>query len=192
MTKVNIKGIKLNANHGVLESEKLTPQEFLIDITYFYDGDKASSCDDICAAVDYAAVGKLAYDICAGNSFALLEKLSRTISRAIADRFPAISMVEVCVHKPNAPMGLPFGDVTVTSVTERKQVILSLGSSLGDKKATLDGAIACLSETDGLEVKRVSDYIVTPPYGGAAEEEFLNCALIASFPRGSFWKVFIL
>lgn len=179
MATVSIKGIKLSASHGVLDSEKITPQEFLIDITYCYDSSDAAEKDDISLAVDYAEVCRTAYAICAENSFCLLEKLSREIALAICEKFPLITKAEVCIHKPHAPVGLPFGDICVTAQVEREEVILSLGSSLGDREKTLLGAIDRLNGVRGLSVKKVSDFFANPPYGGVAEREFVNCALSA-------------
>ncbi|MDE6075200.1 MAG: 2-amino-4-hydroxy-6-hydroxymethyldihydropteridine diphosphokinase, partial [Clostridia bacterium] len=72
----------------------------------------------------------------------------------------------------------PFSDISVTARVERNKVVLSLGSSEGDKKAALDGAIKELSALKGVKVLKVSDYIQTQPYGGAAKNEFLNCAVL--------------
>ena len=52
-----------------------------------------------------------------------------------------------------------------------------MGSNLGDKKAYLDMAVNCLSERDDCKVVSVSDYIVTEPYGGVVQDDFLNGAL---------------
>ena len=60
----------------------------------------------------------------------------------------------------------------------RERVWLSLGSSMGDRQAYLDKAIKLLDETRGVRVVKVSDSIKTPPYGGTAVNEFLNCAAL--------------
>ena len=48
---------------------------------------------------------------------------------------------------------------------------------MGDKKAYLDRAVALLDATDDCSVIRVSDYLVTEPYGGVEQDDFLNGAL---------------
>ena len=179
MKKVQIKGIKLSARHGVLEREKLNPQEFIIDIAFEYDASAAAESDDISQAVNYAQVSKTAYTVCSQNSFDLLETLSQEIAFRIMQDFPKIEKICVSVHKPQAPVELPFEDIIVTSQSERVKAVLSLGSNLGDKKAALDGAVNALDGTRGIKVLKVSDYIATPPYGGVAHGEFLNCALVA-------------
>ena len=67
----------------------------------------------------------------------------------------------------------------VTAELTREKAYLSLGSSIGDKKAYLDRAIKLLDATRGIRVEKVSSYISTKPYGGVAENEFLNCAVKA-------------
>ena len=53
--------------------------------------------------------------------------------------------------------------------------LIGLGSNLGDRRAILDGAIAAMAETPGVEVRAVSSYHETAPVGGpAGQGAFLN------------------
>jgi 2-amino-4-hydroxy-6-hydroxymethyldihydropteridine diphosphokinase len=55
--------------------------------------------------------------------------------------------------------------------------IIGLGSNLGDRRATLDGALAALAETPGVRVRRVSSYHETEPVGGPpGQGTYLNAA----------------
>ncbi len=55
--------------------------------------------------------------------------------------------------------------------------MIGLGSNLGDRRATLEGAIAALSETPGVRVQRVSTYRETEPVGGPpGQGSYLNAA----------------
>jgi 2-amino-4-hydroxy-6-hydroxymethyldihydropteridine diphosphokinase len=55
--------------------------------------------------------------------------------------------------------------------------LIGLGSNLGDRQATLAGAIAALAETPGVIVRRVSSFHETEPVGGpAGQGMFLNAA----------------
>lgn len=179
MKTVEIKGIAVNARHGVLPQEKVTPQNFIIDITFDYDCLKAAKSDDIADAVNYAEVCGVAYNVCANNSFNLIEKLAYEIDFAIAEKFDAIQNISVTVHKPQAPVDVPFGDIAVCANLERVKTVLSLGSNVGDRKAMLDGAVSALDKVRGIKVIKTSDYIATEPYGGVANCEFLNCACLA-------------
>ena len=179
MERIDIKGVKVKACHGVLEKEKVNPQDFIIDISFDYDAYAAARTDDLTNAVNYSQVCKTAYEITANNSFNLIEKLAYEIAFAIMERFAAIRSLSVTVHKPQAPVNLPFEDICITAKLERVKTVLSLGSNLGDRKETLDGAIADLNKIRGVKVLKVSDYIATEPYGGVAKNEFLNCAVLA-------------
>ena len=55
---------------------------------------------------------------------------------------------------------------------------LGLGSNLGDKKAYLDQAVKRLNEAEGCKVEKVSGYLVTEPYGGVEQIDFLNACLL--------------
>lgn len=54
---------------------------------------------------------------------------------------------------------------------------IGLGSNLGDRKATLDAAVALLRETSGITVRALSSFHETTPAGGpAGQGAFLNAA----------------
>lgn len=55
--------------------------------------------------------------------------------------------------------------------------LIGLGSNLGDRKATLDAALAALASTPGVTLRAASRYHETAPIGGpAGQGEFLNAA----------------
>ena len=54
---------------------------------------------------------------------------------------------------------------------------VAFGSNLGDKKKFLDDGIQGLRTTPSCEVEAVSEYLVTEPYGGVEQDEFLNGVL---------------
>lgn len=57
--------------------------------------------------------------------------------------------------------------------------LVGLGSNLGDRRATLDGAIAALAATPSVCVRRVSSYHETEPVGGPpGQGPYLNAAAI--------------
>ena len=56
-------------------------------------------------------------------------------------------------------------------------VLIGLGSNMGDRRAILDGAIAALSETPGVSVRRISGYHATEPVGGPpGQGTYLNAS----------------
>lgn len=177
--KIEIKGLKVMARHGVLEEEKRNVQPFIFDVIIEAENGDCAVSDDVGETVNYAEVCAAVDGFCRDNSFNLIETLAARTARKIAEEFPLVNRVTVTVHKPQAPVGLPFGDVSVTAEVERVKAVLSIGSSCGDKKAALDGAVAALAASDGIKVLKVSSYVETEPYGGVAKNMFLNCAVLA-------------
>ena len=56
-------------------------------------------------------------------------------------------------------------------------VLLSFGSNLGDRHATLNGAWHVLGQTDDIETIRLSHFYETEPVGGPAEQpQYINAA----------------
>jgi 2-amino-4-hydroxy-6-hydroxymethyldihydropteridine diphosphokinase len=54
---------------------------------------------------------------------------------------------------------------------------IGLGSNLGDREATLEGAVAALASTPGVSVRAVSAFHETEPVGGPpGQRPFLNAA----------------
>ena len=85
----------------------------------------------------------------------------------------------VTVHKPQAPVGVPFGDVTVSVMRRRAPVpvVIALGANLGDAEATLFAAVAALDALAGLSDLSVSATFETEPVGGPDQPAYLNCVV---------------
>lgn len=175
MNKVIIRGLEVTACHGVHAYEKTKPQRFIFDIDVYADFYGAAVRDDLNGTVNYSEVCNLVSSVACKNTFNLIETLAYSCVYAILDAFPA-SKVSITVRKPDAPVKHKFTDVGVTVEAERVKAFLSLGSSLGDRRKYLETAIEKLDSTKGIKVKKVSSVISTAPYGGVAENEFLNCA----------------
>ena len=177
MNVINIRGLEFEACHGVNPDEKTQPQKFVVDADIKTDFYAAAKDDDVCGTVNYAKACKAIAAAVQGNVFNLIEKLAYECAFAILENFQRAEAVEITVKKPEAPMSRKFDYVAVRVSLERNTAYLSLGSSMGDKKAYLDKAITLLDKVRGVKVEKVSSFIKTSPYGGAAQNEFLNCAV---------------
>ncbi len=178
MNEILIRGLEITACHGVHGFEKVAPQPFVFDVdieTDFYEAGKTDALD---ATVSYSDVCRLLDNITRGTVYNLIERLAYECAFAVMENFPRVNAVKLTVSKPSAPVNLKFSSVGVTVGMRRERVWLSLGSSMGDRQAYLDKAIKLLDETRGVRVVKVSDSIKTPPYGGTAVNEFLNCAAL--------------
>jgi 2-amino-4-hydroxy-6-hydroxymethyldihydropteridine diphosphokinase len=59
-------------------------------------------------------------------------------------------------------------------------VVLSLGSNLGDRLATLQGAVDALANDPHLRVLAVSSVYETDPVGGPEQDDYLNIVVLAT------------
>ena len=110
---IALRGITAEAVHGVLEKEWNAPQTFTVDLILWVDTDRAALSDDIADTVSYAEIAEKAHAILVGPSVRLIETLGHKIADAALED-SRVRGVEVIVHKPEAPIDVPFTDVSVT------------------------------------------------------------------------------
>ncbi len=116
--RITLRGLRVFGRHGVLPAERRDGQEFLIDAVLWLDTRAAAGTDDLAGTVDYGALAEQLARIVAGEPVALIETLAeRLASACLSD--PRVSRAEVTVHKPQAPISVPFADVAVTITRHR-------------------------------------------------------------------------
>ncbi|MDX6523975.1 MAG: 7,8-dihydroneopterin aldolase/epimerase/oxygenase [Gaiellales bacterium] len=109
---IEITGLEVFAHHGVHDYERRDGQPFLIDVR-LVGPPAAEQSDRLEDAIDYGAVSDRVVELAHGGPYNLLERLAAVIADDLRERFAA-SAVTVTVHKPQAPIGHPFRDVSVT------------------------------------------------------------------------------
>lgn len=115
---IGVLGIRARGHHGVLESERRDGQPFIADVIIAVDTRRASGSDDLPDTVDYSQVAQAVYAELAGEPVDLIETLAdRIASRCLA--FDGVQAVEIALHKPEAPVGVPASDVVLRIVRER-------------------------------------------------------------------------
>jgi dihydroneopterin aldolase/2-amino-4-hydroxy-6-hydroxymethyldihydropteridine diphosphokinase len=177
--RIVLQGIAARGFHGVLDFEKADGQDFVVDVTLEVDLRRAGRSDLLAHTVDYAEVAADIVALITGPSLDLIEALADQIAAA-ALRRPLVQAVEVTVHKPEAPVGVPFGDVMVTVERHRDEpVVIALGANLGGVQSTLEAAVRGLADVDGLRITAVSDLFETDPVGGPDQPAFLNAVVLA-------------
>lgn len=62
---------------------------------------------------------------------------------------------------------------------QERQVVLSLGSNLGDRLANLQAGLDALAAGDGLAISAVSGVFETSPVGGPRQPDYLNAVVLA-------------
>ncbi|HEY8912774.1 dihydroneopterin aldolase [Lacisediminihabitans sp.] len=110
---IALTGLRVFAHHGVLDHERENGQEFVIDVRLSLDLAAAAETDDVAQTVHY---GVLAEQIAAAVSNDPVN-LIETVAQRVADvvlAYELVLLVTVTVHKPEAPISIPFDDVSVT------------------------------------------------------------------------------
>lgn len=116
--QIILRGLSATGYHGVLPEERRNGQPFLADVVLHTDIHAAAASDDLSLTVDYSAVAAGVVAIIEGDPVDLIETLAqRMAARCLA--YPGVQKVQITVHKPQAPVGVPFEDVAVVVTRER-------------------------------------------------------------------------
>ncbi|MEU0477446.1 dihydroneopterin aldolase [Streptomyces olivaceus] len=118
MDRVALRGLKARGHHGVFPKEREDGQTFLVDIVLGLDTRPAAADDDLAKTVHYGIVAEEVVAVVEGEPVNLVETLADRIAQ-VCLKHEGIEEVEVCVHKPDAPITVPFDDVTVTITRSR-------------------------------------------------------------------------
>jgi dihydroneopterin aldolase len=106
-----ITGIRGFGYHGVFEHERQEGQEFIVDVDLTIPRDSGAR-DELDGTVDYGFVAQRVHDHITGEPRALIERLAQDIAESCV-AIPDVVSVKVTVHKPSAPIPVPFTDVMV-------------------------------------------------------------------------------
>ena len=177
MDEIRIEDLEIYGYHGVYAEEKEKGQRFYVNAVLFLDTRKAGMADDLALSVNYGEVCLKLTEWFTQEKWNLLETVAERLAGKLLGEFPLIRQVCLEIRKPEAPIGLPFGSVSVKIVRGWHEVLLSIGSNLGDREAYLTGAVAALKEKAEIRNVRVSSFLVTKPYGGVEQGDFLNGAV---------------
>lgn len=107
-----VEGIKVEGKHGVSAAERSTSQKFVVDVVVHFDTREAAREDDLAKTVDYGLVAQIAEAKVSGEPCDLIETVADRIAIGILEASVAFA-VDVIVHKPNAPIPTPLGDIYV-------------------------------------------------------------------------------
>lgn len=175
--EIRIRGLRIFAHHGVFAEETRLGQMFVVNATLYTSTRKGGLADALEDTISYADVCLFLTDYLQTNTWKLLEAAVEHTCRELLLRFPLLEAVELELEKPSAPIPLPFDSVSVCVKRGWHRCFVALGSNLGDKKGYLDGAVEALKADPCIRLKQVSSYLVTAPYGGVEQDDFLNGAV---------------
>lgn len=174
MDHIIISDLQVYAHHGVYQQETEKGQNFLVSVALETDTRAAGMTDDLGLSTNYGVVCRFLNAFLTEHTFKLLETAAERTAEALLLQFPRVRAVDFEIKKPEAPIPLPFGMVSVKIWRGWRRAYIACGSNIGDKKGHLDAAVAALREDRQCRVIRVSDWIATTPYGGVAQADYLN------------------
>lgn len=175
--EIHIENLEIFANHGVFQEETNLGQKFLVSLVMYVDTRKAGKTDCLEESVHYGEVSHFITTYTKKHTRKLIEAAAEDLAEALLLHYPLLKGVTLELKKPWAPVGLPLETVSVKITRFWHRAYLGLGSNLGDKQAYLEQAVNALGEAKGCRVAKVSSYLVTEPYGGVEQDDFLNACL---------------
>ena len=177
LDEIRIEDLEVFANHGVFPEENVLGQKFLVSAVLYTDTRKAGRTDARTASIHYGEVCAFIDRYLRENTFKLLERAAESLAEELLLNTQNLRKIRLEIKKPWAPVGLPLKTVSVSVEREWHDAVIALGSNMGDRKKYLDGAVEKLNAANGCRVKKVSDFIETPPYGVTDQADFLNGCL---------------
>ncbi|QIM22829.1 2-amino-4-hydroxy-6-hydroxymethyldihydropteridine diphosphokinase [Phycicoccus sp. HDW14] len=182
--RVLLRGVRGRGFHGVFEHEKRDGQDFVVDVELAVDLAAPGASDDLADTVNYGEVGAAALARIEGEPFDLIERLAEVIAEDALSH-NAVDEVTVTVHKPQAPVGVPFEDVEVRVVRRRPPVasVVAVGANLpwgtSSPAETLAGAVEALGHHPALSVVARSAVVESDPVGGPADQPvYVNAVVL--------------
>jgi dihydroneopterin aldolase len=121
-SSIIIKGIKLNAQCGVTESERCQPQPILVDLTLRCQNESAFQSDRLTDTLDYADITQCVREIVSNRTDVLLERLTEHICQGLFQHFP-LTHLKIWVRKIRPPMKDFSGSVGICLIRSRKEIL---------------------------------------------------------------------
>ncbi|MFC7878096.1 2-amino-4-hydroxy-6-hydroxymethyldihydropteridine diphosphokinase [Isoptericola sp. NPDC057391] len=118
LDQIRLAGVTATGHHGVLAHERADGQVFSADVVLHLDTRAAASSDDLGRTVSYADVAQDVHDVLAGSPADLVETVAERIAAVVLSH-EAVQAVDVRVHKPQAPIPVPFDDVAIVVRRDR-------------------------------------------------------------------------
>jgi dihydroneopterin aldolase len=116
--EIALTGLRAMGYHGVLPHERVAGQLFIVDVVLHLPLAPAAAGDALAATVDYGELASRVVKAVESDPVDLIETVADRVM-GIALSYPSVESAEVTVHKPNAPIEVPFADVAVTLRRER-------------------------------------------------------------------------
>lgn len=182
MDCIRIQDLEVFGFHGAKPEENVLGQKFILDVQMYTNTREAGRSDDLTKSIHYGHAAHKLEEFVRNHTFQLIERVAEEAAEYLLTTFSEeegadIQKVMITVKKPWAPIHLPVDTVSVTIERGWHKAYLSIGSNMGDKEAYLKQAVDGLSRNKRIRKLRTSGFILTKPYGGVEQEDFLNGAV---------------
>lgn len=178
MDEIRIRNLEVYAYHGVYPEENEKGQPFFINTVLYTDTREAGLTDELSKSTNYGEVAEFLDKWTKNNVCMLIETVAEQLACGILLNFPLVKAVDLEVRKPEAPIPLPFESVSVKIHREWHKAYLSVGSNMGEKEKQIRAGILELTENPLNRNVQLSELIVTKPYGGVEQDDFVNGAVM--------------
>lgn len=129
LDEITITGLRAKAFHGVFESERTEGQVFVIDVTAYLPLADAARTDDLDRTVHYGVLAEEVVAAVESDPVDLIETVAERVAQVVLSH-PAVEYTKVTIHKPSAPITVPFDDVSVTITRTRERAKPTVGFGL--------------------------------------------------------------
>jgi len=174
MDKIIINDLEVYAFHGVNPEENKLGQKFLVSAVLHTNTRKAGISDNLEHTIHYGIISREIVNFMKQNTYNLLECAAEKLAMFLLKNTPLLESIEIEIKKPWAPIGLPVNYVSVKIERSWHTSYVGIGSNMGDKQGYIESAIRQLKDSDYITVTKVSDIIMTNPYGEEDQDDFLN------------------
>lgn len=113
LDSITLTGLRASAFHGVFEHERENGQDFFIDVTVWLDTRAAAGADDLEQTIHYGVLAEQVVAAVESEPVDLIETVAERIAGVVLAH-AAAQRVRVTLHKPSAPIAVPFEDVAIT------------------------------------------------------------------------------
>lgn len=113
LDQIVLTGLRATAFHGVFDHERRDGQVFVLDVTVHLDFAAAAASDDLDSTIHYGVLAEEVVAAVERDPVDLIETVAERIAQTVLAH-AAARLVTVTVHKPSAPITVPFDDVAVT------------------------------------------------------------------------------
>ena len=172
--RITIEELEVYAYHGVFPEENEKGQHFYVNATLYTDTRPAGMADDLSLSTNYGEVCQFITEYMQQHTFQLIETVAERTAYEVLQHFPLVQGLDLEIRKPEAPIELPCGRVSVKIYREWHEAYLAVGSNMGDSREHIARALAQLKKNKDIRITKVSELLETLPYGGVEQDNFVN------------------